>query len=161
MELVLKSTLSVSAGTDNMAPVGVSSLVVRNSGSQVVDAHVNTVDSNSVSFERNSESSNSSLMLMNFLLDGSARSFFLMSELNFVFVLGSQPLDHMGFSSNQSLVVSDLVDMNLDFSVMNGDFMTHMVDLALEPMDGSLMRAHLLVVVFTFELSPGRSHSDA
>lgn len=114
---------------------------------------MNSVNRNSVSLQRNSEGSDVGFMSVELMLNGSARVFFSVTKFNLMLVLGSQPLDHVCFSSDQSLVVSDLVDVNLNLSVVNSDLMAQMMNIFSVPSDHSLMSADLLVIVFTFKFS--------
>lgn len=161
MKSVLEGMSGVNASVSNVTPVVVSSLVVSNTGLQVVDANTDSVDSNSVSFERNSESSDVGLMLVELVLDGLARVFLSVAKFDFVLILGSQSLNNVSFSCDQSLVVGHLVDMNLNLSVMDSDLMAQVVNISSELVNHALVRAHFLVVVFTLQLAGhrGKSHS--
>lgn len=158
VESVLKGASGVSASMRDMTPVSRSSLVVTDSSSQALDSDMNSVDSNSVSLQRNSESSDVSLMRVELVLDGSARVFFSVTEFNLMLVLDSQPLDHVGFSSDESLVVSDLMNVNLNLSVVDGDLVAQMVDIVSESGDHFLVAADFLVVILTFKLSFSSSY---
>jgi len=160
VESVLESSSGMSASMGDMAPVSKSSLVVADRGSETLDSDVNSVDSNSVSLQRNSESSDVSLMRVELVLDGSARVFFSVTEFNLMLVLGSQPLDHVGFGSDQSLVVSDLMNVDLNLSVVDSDLVAQMVDIVPESGDHFLVGADFLIVILALKLSFGSSYRE-
>lgn len=153
VESVLKIMSGVNADMSNMGPMIVSSLVVSDAGLEVVDCYMDSVHGNSVSFERNSESSDVGLMLVELMLDSLARLLFLVTELDFMLILGSKVLDDMSFGSDESLVIGDLVNMYLNLSMMDSDLMAQMVDVSSVLVDHFLVGANFLVIVFTVQLS--------
>lgn len=153
MESVLEGSSGMCASMRDMAPVSISSLVVADSRSEAFDSDMNSVDGNSVSLQRNSEGSDVGLVRVQLVLNGSAGVFLSVTEFNFMLVLGSQPLDDVCFSSDESLVVSDLMNVNLNLSVVDGDLVAQMVDIVSESGDHSLVSADFLIVILAFKLS--------
>lgn len=153
VESVLQRSSCVGASRRDVAPVSISPLVMVDCRLQAADSEVDPVNGNSVSFQRDSESSDVGLMSVELVLDGSARIVLAVTEFNFVLVLCFQRFDDMSFSSDQSLVVGNFVNMNLNLSMVNCDLMMQMMNITSVASDHLLVSADLLIIIFTFKLS--------